>query len=155
MTHDQKKVELLNEAEAVEELARLAREISYHDTRYHGEDAPVITDAEYDALRRRNQAIEARFPQLMRPDSPDNRIGAPVAGPFVKIRHALPMLSLDNAFNEDDVRDFVARIRRFLRLDESQALVFTAEPKIDGLSLSLRYEKGELVSAATRGDGRT
>lgn len=155
MTHDQKEVELLNEAEAEAELARLVREIAYHDARYHGEDAPVITDAEYDALRRRNQAIEARFPQLKRPDSPDSWIGAPVAGPFVKIRHSLPMLSLDNAFNEDDVRDFVARVRRFLRLDEGRTLVFTAEPKIDGLSLSLRYEKGELVSAATRGDGKT
>src|SRR5690606_2193417 len=110
--------------------------------------------ADYDALRRRNDAIEARFPQLQRADSPSVSVGAPGSGAFAKVRHALPMLSLDNAFNAGDVRDFVARIRRLLKLGEDAPLAFTAEPKIDGLSLSLRYENGRLVSAATRGDGR-
>ncbi len=154
MTAREKAVEHLDEEEAAAELARLAEQIAFHDARYHGEDAPVISDAEYDRLRQRNREIEARFPQLRRPDSPELRVGSATAGPFAKIRHAVPMLSLDNAFTEDDVRDFVARVRRFLRMDEDTPLAFTAEPKIDGLSLSLRYEGGRLVAAATRGDGR-
>ena len=143
----------LTEAQAKAELKRLAAEIAEHDRRYYQEDAPTITDAAYDALRERNAAIEARFPHLVRPDSPSKRVGAAPARGFAKVRHAVPMLSLDNAFSEDDVRDFIARIRRFLRLAEDEPIAFSAEPKIDGLSMSLRYEHGELVSAATRGDG--
>ena len=143
----------LNEAQAKAELKRLATEIAAHDKRYYQQDAPTVTDAEYDALRQRNAAIEARFPQLIRADSPSKRIGASPIGKFRKVRHAVPMLSLDNAFAEQDVVDFVARIRRFLRLSEDEKLAFSAEPKIDGLSMSLRYEGGELVTAATRGDG--
>ncbi|MCI5074235.1 NAD-dependent DNA ligase LigA [Oricola sp.] len=145
----------LTEAQAVAELARLAEEIAGHDLRYHREDAPVISDADYDALKRRNLAIEARFPYLKRADSPSETVGAAVSEKFEKIRHRVPMLSLDNAFSDDDVRDFAARIRRFLKLGEETPLRLTAEPKIDGLSLSLRYEDGELVHAATRGDGAT
>ena len=143
----------LNEAQAKAELKRLATEIAAHDKRYYQQDAPTVTDAEYDALRQRNAAIEARFPQRIRADSPSKRIGASPIGKFRKVRHAVPMLSLDNAFAEQDVVDFVARIRRFLRLSEDEKLAFSAEPKIDGLSMSLRYEGGELVTAATRGDG--
>jgi DNA ligase (NAD+) len=141
----------LTEAQAKKELARLAAEIAEHDRRYYQEDRPIISDAEYDALRQRNDEIEARFPHLIRADSPSRRIGAAPAGRFPKVRHAVPMLSLDNAFTDEDVADFVGRIKRFLRLEETPT--FTAEPKIDGLSMSLRYEGGELVSAATRGDG--
>jgi DNA ligase (NAD+) len=143
----------LSVAQAKAELKRLAYEIALNDTRYYQEDAPKITDAAYDALRERNKAIEARFPDLVRSDSPSKRVGAAPGRGFAKVRHAVPMLSLDNAFTEDDVRDFVARIRRFLRLGEDEMLAFSAEPKIDGLSMSLRYEDGELVTAATRGDG--
>jgi len=143
----------LTEAQAKAELKRLAGEIAAHDKRYYQQDAPTVTDAEYDALRQRNAAIEARFPELVRPDSPSRRVGALPAGRFKKVRHAVPMLSLDNAFAEQDVVDFVARIRRFLKLDEDEKIGFSAEPKIDGLSMSLRYEDGELVTAATRGDG--
>ncbi|ADZ69786.1 NAD-dependent DNA ligase LigA [Polymorphum gilvum] len=147
-------VESLSRQEAEAELARLAAEIAAHDQRYFAEDAPTVSDAEYDALRRRNAAIEERFPDLVREDSPSARIGAAPSEGFGKVTHAIPMLSLDNAFSDDDVRDFVARVRRFLRLDPLMgALGVTAEPKIDGLSLSLRYEGGRLVSAATRGDG--
>jgi DNA ligase (NAD+) len=142
----------LTEAQAKVELKRLAGEIAGHDKRYYQQDAPTVTDAEYDALRQRNAAIEARFPELIRADSPSRRVGAAPTGKFRKVRHAVPMLSLDNAFAEQDVVDFVARIRRFLKLDDGQ-IVFSAEPKIDGLSMSLRYEDGELVTAATRGDG--
>src|SRR5262247_2102294 len=143
----------LTEAQAKAELKRLAAEIAAHDKRYYQQDAPTITDAEYDALRQRNAAIEARFPELIRPDSPSQRVGAAPTGKFKKARHAIPMLSLDNAFSDEDVIDFVARIRRFLRLGNDEKIAFSAEPKIDGLSMSLRYEDGELVTAATRGDG--
>jgi DNA ligase (NAD+) len=143
----------LDEAQAKAELKRLATEIAAHDKRYYQEDAPTVSDAEYDAQRQRNAAIEALFPDLVRADSPSRRVGAAPAVKFAKIRHAVPMLSLDNAFAEQDVIDFVARIRRFLRLGEDDEVAFSAEPKIDGLSMSLRYENGELVTGATRGDG--
>ncbi|MEQ8297129.1 MAG: NAD-dependent DNA ligase LigA [Nitratireductor sp.] len=150
-----KSVGELSEEEAGVELERLAGEIAEHDRRYHSEDAPVITDAEYDALRRRNLAIEQRFPHLTRADSPSHAIGGAVSEKFEKVRHHVPMLSLDNAFSDEEVREFVERVRRFLRLPVDAALGITAEPKIDGLSLSLRYENGRLVTAATRGDGQT
>jgi DNA ligase (NAD+) len=150
---DHNPVSALTEPDAAAELARLAAEIAEHDKRYHGEDTPLITDAEYDALRRRNAEIEARFPHLVREDSPSRSVGFAVSEKFAKIAHKAPMLSLDNAFSDEDATDFVARIRRFLSLDPLRPLVLTAEPKIDGLSLSLRYENGKLVSAATRGDG--
>jgi DNA ligase (NAD+) len=143
----------LTEAQAKAELKRLAADIAEHDRRYYQDDAPTISDAEYDALRLRNQAIEQRFPALARKDSPARRVGAEPAAKFAKVRHSVPMLSLANAFDAQDVTDFVERIRRFLRLPDSEPLAFTAEPKIDGLSLSLRYERGRLVTAATRGDG--
>ena len=143
----------LTEAQAKAELKRLAAEISAHDKRYYQQDAPTIRDAEYDALRQRNAAIEARFPELIRADSPSQRVGAAPTGRFKKVRHAVPMLSLDNAFTDEDVMDFVARIRRFLKVGDDEKIAFSTEPKIDGLSMSLRYEHGELVTAATRGDG--
>ncbi|WP_419910163.1 NAD-dependent DNA ligase LigA [Hoeflea sp.] len=146
-------VEELNEAQAARELARLATEISSHDRHYHTEDAPVISDAQYDALKKRNLAIEARFPGLKRADSPSDRVGGGVLEKFEKVTHQVAMLSLDNAFSEEDVHDFVERVRRFLKLSADAPLAFTAEPKIDGLSLALRYEEGRLVTAATRGDG--
>jgi DNA ligase (NAD+) len=143
----------LTPAQAKAELKRLAGEIAAHDKLYYLEDKPTVTDAEYDALRLRNAAIEKHFPALVRGDSPSRRVGAAPTGKFKKVRHAVPMLSLDNAFAEQDVIDFVARIRRFLKLSENEPVAFSAEPKIDGLSMSLRYEGGELVTAATRGDG--
>ncbi|MGE0749548.1 MAG: NAD-dependent DNA ligase LigA [Variibacter sp.] len=146
-------VEDLTAKQAEAELARLAEEIAAHDRRYYQNDAPSISDADYDALRQRNSEIERRFPALIREDSPSTRVGAAPTGKFKKVRHAVPMLSLDNAFSESDVTEFVGRIRRFLKLGESEPIVFLAEPKIDGLSLSLRYEDGALVRAATRGDG--
>jgi DNA ligase (NAD+) len=146
-------VEALDEAQAKGELARLSAEIAEHDRRYHQEDAPTISDADYDALRRRNEAIEARFPDLVRADSPSQRVGAQPAAKFAKVRHAVPMLSLGNAFEEAEVVEFDERVRRFLRLEADAPLAFTAEPKIDGLSCSLRYEGGRLTIAATRGDG--
>ncbi len=150
----EKPVEELAEGEARKELASLAMTIAFHDARYHGEDDPVISDAEYDALRRRNDAIEAQFPTLVREDSPSKKVGHPARqSKFEKVTHVRPMLSLDNAFNDEDVDEFVARIRRFLGLSDAAIVELTAEPKIDGLSLALRYEQGELVSAATRGDG--
>ncbi|MBV9883551.1 MAG: NAD-dependent DNA ligase LigA [Sphingomonadaceae bacterium] len=145
----------MTEAEAAAELEHLAREIAHHNRLYHTDDAPEISDAEYDALVRRNAALEAEFPHLIREDSPSRQVGAAPAGHLAKVRHALPMLSLDNAFSEAEVADFLARIRRFLSLGESETVMLTAEPKIDGLSCSLRYEKGALVLAATRGDGTT
>lgn len=152
-TSKEKPVESLTPAQAEKELAHLAKEIAGHDQCYYQDDAPTVTDAEYDALRRRNAAIEAHFPDLVRADSPAARVGAKPAARFEKVRHARPMLSLDNAFDDEDVTDFVARIRRFLGLPEDAPLTFVAEPKIDGLAMSLRYEKGRLTIGATRGDG--
>ena len=146
-------VEALTEPQAAAELKRLAGEIAGHDKRYYQEDAPTVSDASYDALRRRNEEIEARFPDLVRSDSPSERVGAKPSGKFTKVRHAVPMLSLGNAFTDEDVKEFVARVRRFLRLPDDEELAFTAEPKIDGLSCTLRYQGGRLVNAATRGDG--
>jgi DNA ligase (NAD+) len=146
-------VEELSERQAKAEHARLAAEIAEHDRRYYQDDAPTVSDAAYDALRQRYAAIEARFPQLRTTESLTQHVGAAPSARFAKVRHAVPMLSLDNAFAEDDVRDFVGRIRRFLRLPDDEDIVFSAEPKIDGLSMSLRYEDGALVTGATRGDG--
>jgi len=144
-------IEALTEADAARELAHLASDIAHHDRAYHQQDAPEISDADYDALRRRNAAIEARFPHLIRPDSPSNRVGgAPETG-FAKLRHRVPMLSLDNAFDAVEFRDFCDRARRFLGF--AGKLAFVGEPKIDGLSINLTYEHGHFVRGATRGDG--
>src|SRR6266513_275220 len=143
----------LTEAQAKAELERLAAEIGAHDRRYYQEDAPTVSDAAYDALRRRNEEIEARFPALVRADSPSRRVGAQPSQKFAKVRHTVPMLSLGNAFSDAEVAEFVERVRRFLRLPADEKVVFTAEPKIDGLSCTLRYENGRLVRGATRGDG--
>ena len=143
----------LTEKQANAEHARLEAEIAEHDRRYYQEDAPTVSDAAYDALRLRYVAIETRFPHLRTPESLTQRVGVAPSARFAKVRHAVPMLSLDNAFAEDDVVDFVGRIRRFLGLDDDEQIAFSAEPKIDGLSMSLRYEDGNLVSGATRGDG--
>src|SRR5690242_16057583 len=142
----------LTQAQAKVEHKRLALELEGHDRRYYQDDAPSVTDAEYDALRQRFNAIEKRFPDLVTSDSPSQKVGAAPSGRFRKVRHAVPMLSLDNAFAEQDVIDFAGRIERFLKLPDNK-IDFSAEPKIDGLSMSLRYENGELVTAATRGDG--
>src|SRR5580692_798647 len=152
-SHSATPPETLTEAQAKAEHARLAAEIAGHDRRYYQDDAPSVSDADYDALRRRYNAIEARFPQLRTLESLTQRVGAAPSARFAKVRHAVPMLSLDNAFAEADVVDFVGRIRRFLRLAEGDEIIFSAEPKIDGLSMSLRYENGLLVTGATRGDG--
>src|SRR5258707_1743 len=146
-------VEDMTPRQAEREHARLEVEIKAHDERYYQKDAPTVSDADYDALRRRYDAIEAKFPDLRTLDSLSRKVGAAPSRGFAKIRHAVPMLSLDNAFNDEDVIDFVGRIRRFLNLKADADIAFTAEPKIDGLSMSLRYEDGALVKAATRGDG--
>jgi DNA ligase (NAD+) len=145
----------LTPAQARKELAALAREIAEHDARYYGEAAPAVADEVYDALRRRNEEVEQCFPDLVRADSPSNRVGAPPSPGFAKVRHRVPMLSLQNAFSDEEVADFVARVRKFLGLGDEQILTLVAEPKIDGLSASLRYERGELKQGATRGDGVT
>lgn len=144
-------VEALTEAEAAAELARLAKDIAHHDKAYHTHDAPEISDADYDVLRRRNAAIEARFPALIRADSPSNRIGGAPESGFAKLRHRVPMLSLDNAFDAAEFIEFCARAKRFL--GRTEPLSFVAEPKIDGLSINLTYEHGRFVRGATRGDG--
>jgi DNA ligase (NAD+) len=148
-----KPVDKLTVPQAEAELARLAEEIAHHDALYYRQDAPEISDADYDALRQRNQAIEDRFPDLVRPDSPSQRVGAAPSEQFAKVRHAVPMLSLGNVFSDEDVVDFLNRVRRFLGLKPDDALGVTAEPKIDGLGIALTYENGELVLGATRGDG--
>src|SRR3954451_5228242 len=134
-----------SDKEAAAELERLAREIAHHNRLYHTDDAPEISDADYDALMRRNAALEAEFPHLVRDDSPSKQVGAAPASFLAKVRHKLPMLSLDNAFSEEEVADFLARVRRFLSLGDDAEIALTAEPKIDGLSCSLRYEQGVLV----------
>ena len=143
----------LTEAEAANRLMRLAKEIARHNRLYHDQDAPEISDADYDALVRENAELEARFPHLVRADSPSRQVGAAPTGALAKVRHARPMLSLENAFSSEEVEEFVGRVKRFLNLPESAAVPMTGEPKIDGLSCSLRYERGELVLGATRGDG--
>ncbi|KWV46581.1 aromatic ring-opening dioxygenase LigA [Rhizobium altiplani] len=148
-------VDALTIEDAAAELERLAKEIARNDELYHGEDRPAISDAEYDALKRRNDAIEARFPELIREDSPSRRVGIAPSVTFAPVVHARPMLSLDNTFSQEDVQDFVASVYRFLGRLPDQSIAFTAEPKIDGLSMSIRYENGRMVSAATRGDGTT
>ncbi|QEE44236.1 NAD-dependent DNA ligase LigA [Rhizobium sp. WL3] len=155
MAVDTSPVETLSEEQAKAELQRLAAEIAHHDALYHGKDKPEITDADYDALKQRNDAVEAQFPQLVRTDSPSQRVGAAPAGIFAQVVHARPMLSLDNTFSDEDVQDFVASVYRFLGQMPDNSIAFTAEPKIDGLSMSLRYENRRLVTAATRGDGTT
>jgi len=146
-------VDGLSHEQAADDYAALIEEISQHDKAYYVEDQPVISDAEYDALRQRLEALEARFPDLLRPDSPSQMVGAAPSEKFAKVRHRVPMLSLGNAFGDEEIRDFVDRIRRFLGLDKDTDVAFTAEPKLDGLSMSLVYEDGKLVIAATRGDG--
>ena len=148
-----KPVAELSEAEAVEELTQLADELAANDIRYFQDDAPSLSDAAYDALKRRNGEIEARFPHLVRENSPSLRVGAARTEAFSPVEHGTPMLSLDNAFSDEDAVEFDARVRRFLRLGD-EVVAYTAEPKIDGLSASLRYERGVLVQGATRGDGR-
>ena len=143
----------LTKAQAKVEHMRLSLEIEAHNERYYQKDAPTVSDAAYDALRQRLEAIEAKFPELVTTDSPTQKVGAAPARGFAKVQHAVPMLSLGNAFSDEDVTEFVDRIRRFLKLDAEHIPALVAEPKIDGLSLSLRYENGELVRAATRGDG--
>ncbi len=146
-------LEDMNEKQAKQELQRLAREISGHDKRYYSEDEPSVSDADYDLLRLRNQAIEQKFPELVREDSPTHRVGATPSGQFGKVTHTVAMLSLGNAFNDEDVQDFSDRIRRFLGLEAEETIAMTAEPKIDGLSIAIKYQNGKLVQAATRGDG--
>ncbi len=145
----------MTEADAANELMRLAREIARHNRLYHAQDAPEVSDGEYDALVRRNAALEAAFPLLVRDNSPSKLVGHEVtASPLSKVAHEVRMMSLDNAFADAEVEEFVARVRRFLALADDAEVVMTAEDKIDGLSCSLRYEAGQLVRAATRGDGQ-
>ncbi|MGE3294532.1 MAG: NAD-dependent DNA ligase LigA, partial [Geminicoccaceae bacterium] len=146
-------IERLNADDAAAELAWLSAEIARHDRLYYQHDLPELSDAEYDVLRRRNSAVEQRFPELIRADSPSLRVGSAPAEAFGKVPHSVPMLSLDNAMTEEDVAEWMARVRRFLALPTDEPLEITAEPKIDGLSCSLRYEGGLLVRGATRGDG--
>ncbi|WP_137137165.1 NAD-dependent DNA ligase LigA [Rhizobium sp. FKY42] len=155
MAAEQTSVESLDEEQAAAELAFLAAEIARHDLLYHGGDAPEISDADYDALKRRNDAIEARFPKLIRSDSPSKRVGSAPLPTFAQITHSRPMLSLDNTFSDEDVQDFIGSVYRFLGRLPDNSIAFAAEPKIDGLSMSIRYENGRMVSAATRGDGTT
>src|SRR5688500_14433344 len=143
----------LTKAAAADRLAWLAAEIARHDRLYHDQDEPEVSDADYDALVRENAALEAQFPQLVRADSPSKRLGAAPTSALAKVAHARPMLSLENAFSAEAVIEFVARVRRFLSLAPDEPVAMTAEPKIDGLSCSLRFEHGQLVLAATRGDG--
>ena len=155
MTGDKAALDGISEADAANELMRLARQIRHHNRLYHADDAPEIPDAEYDALVRRNAELEAAFPHLVRPDSPSQDVGHEIAAsPLSKVTHEVRMMSLDNAFDDEEVADFVARVRRFLALGADEPVAFTAEDKIDGLSCSLRYEGGRLVRAATRGDGQ-
>ena len=140
----------MTEEQAAERLAFLAAEIARHNRLYHSDDAPEISDADYDALVRENAALEAAFPQLVRADSPSKLVGAAPAAHLAKVAHAKGMLSLDNAFSDEDVREFVGRVRRFLNLSEDEPIALTAEPKIDGVSCSLRYERGRLVLAVQR-----
>lgn len=144
----------LNEEQARAELARLAKEIAKHDIAYYQKDAPIISDALYDQLRQRNAAIEALWPNLIRKDSPSLHVGAKPAAGFSKVKHKVPMLSLSHVYADEEVEDFVARVRRFLGMSENDPVEFTAAPKIDGLSCGIRYEHGKLVQAATRGDGQ-
>ena len=153
MSAAEKGLPKLTLAKARKEHARLEDEIAEHDRRYHGEDAPTISDAEYDALRRSYTALEEAFPELASADSLNRKVGAAPSEKFAKVRHRVPMLSLGNIFADDEVEEFCARVRRFLGMGESAPLDVVAEAKIDGLSCSLRYENGELVQAATRGDG--
>ena len=147
-------VDVLTSEQAAEELKALAEEMAWHDVAYYQNDDPVISDADYDALRQRNEAIEERFPNLKRQDSPSDKVGVTPESGFGKIQHSVPMLSLGNAFDLQDLEDFDTRIRRFLSLDDAETITYTSEPKIDGLSASLRYENGVFISGATRGDGQ-
>ena len=150
-----KAIEDISEADAANELMRLARQIAHHNKLYHADDSPEISDADYDALVRRNNELEAAFPHLIRADSPSRMVGAAVeASPLAKVRHEVRLYSLDNGFSDEDIAEFAARVRRFLNLPEDEIVAFTAEDKIDGLSLSIRYEGRKLVRAATRGDGQ-
>lgn len=151
--HDAPQLLLLTREDAAKEIATLSDEIRAHDKRYYQQDAPSITDAEYDALRQRLEALEKQFPELVTPDSPTQKVGAAPAEGFGKVRHSKPMLSLDNAFSEEDVREWDARIREYLKLSADAEVAYVCEPKIDGLSFTARYENGVLVQGATRGDG--
>ena len=143
----------LTEEQAKRELTRLAMVLSKANINYHSEDSPELDDATFDSLKKRNHEIEARFPGLKRPDSTSDQVGAQPKDGFAKIRHSQRMLSLGNAFNHGDVEDFIARLKKFLNIAPNQKMLMTAEPKIDGLSLAIRYEYGKLVHAVTRGDG--